>query len=245
MAVNIDTVYQRVLALANKEQRGYITPQEFNLFANQAQMEIFEQYFYDLNQFRRVHGNQTSYADVDDMLQEKIQLFEKEVFQSTINVYTDPDPLNVPPEGTVRFILPEDVYRINRVYYNNAECEILNTRDFNHAINGGPLLRPSDSRPIVNISGNIARCVISGNVEIRPTRVIYIKKPTEVQWGYIVSMEKPLYNPFTAIDFELHASEETELVYKILKYAGVSIRRQDLPQVAQGMEISQIQQEKQ
>ena len=40
--VNIDTVYQRVLAIANKEQRGYITPQEFNLLANQAQMEIFE-----------------------------------------------------------------------------------------------------------------------------------------------------------------------------------------------------------
>ena len=32
--VNIDTIYQRVLATANKEQRGYITPQEFNLFAN-------------------------------------------------------------------------------------------------------------------------------------------------------------------------------------------------------------------
>ena len=57
--VNIDTVYQRVLALANKEQRGYITPQEFNLFANQAQMDIFEQYFYDLNQFLRVPGNST------------------------------------------------------------------------------------------------------------------------------------------------------------------------------------------
>ena len=45
--VIIDDVYQKVLAIANKEQRGYITPQEFNLFANQAQMEIFEQYFYD------------------------------------------------------------------------------------------------------------------------------------------------------------------------------------------------------
>ena len=31
MAVNIDTVYQRVLAISNKEQRGYITPLEFNL----------------------------------------------------------------------------------------------------------------------------------------------------------------------------------------------------------------------
>ena len=51
--VNVDTVYQRVLALANKEQRGYITPQEFNLFANQAQMETFEQYFYDVNQYVR------------------------------------------------------------------------------------------------------------------------------------------------------------------------------------------------
>ena len=27
----IDKVYQRVQALANKEQRGYITPKDFNL----------------------------------------------------------------------------------------------------------------------------------------------------------------------------------------------------------------------
>ena len=57
MAVSLDTVYQRVLAIANKEQRGYITPQEFNLFANQAQMDIFEQYFYDLDQFLKMPGN--------------------------------------------------------------------------------------------------------------------------------------------------------------------------------------------
>ena len=42
MAININRVYQTVLALANKEQRGYITPQEFNLFANHAQLEIFD-----------------------------------------------------------------------------------------------------------------------------------------------------------------------------------------------------------
>ena len=74
--VNIDTVYQRVLALANKEQRGYITPQDFNLFANQAQMEIFEQYFYDLNQFGRAPGNDTMHADMIDILEEKISNFE-------------------------------------------------------------------------------------------------------------------------------------------------------------------------
>ena len=66
MAVNVDTVYQKVLAIANKEQRGYITPQEFNLFADQAQMEIFEQYFYDIDQFERRIG-----SDIVELLQEK------------------------------------------------------------------------------------------------------------------------------------------------------------------------------
>jgi hypothetical protein len=42
MSVNINTVYQAVLAVTNKEQRGYITPQEFNYLANQAQLDIFE-----------------------------------------------------------------------------------------------------------------------------------------------------------------------------------------------------------
>ena len=74
--INIDTVYQTVQALANKEQRGYITPQEFNIFANQAQMDIFEQYFYDLNQFRRTPGNDTMHADMVDILEEKISVFE-------------------------------------------------------------------------------------------------------------------------------------------------------------------------
>ena len=40
--VNINSVYQKVLTLLNKEQRGYLTPQEFNLLADRAQNEIFE-----------------------------------------------------------------------------------------------------------------------------------------------------------------------------------------------------------
>ena len=77
MAVSIDTVYQRVLTLANKEQRGYITPQEFNLLANQAQMEIFEQYFYDIDQYRRRPNNNHAYSDILSNLEEKISHFKR------------------------------------------------------------------------------------------------------------------------------------------------------------------------
>ena len=70
--VNVDSVYQRVLALANKEQRGYITPQEFILFANQAQLEIVDQYFYDLNQFERTRNSSSEFSDMVDLIEEKL-----------------------------------------------------------------------------------------------------------------------------------------------------------------------------
>ena len=73
--VNIDTVYQRVLAIANKEQRGYITPLEFNLLANQAGMDVFEQYFYDRNKLADLDGNSVEYSNTDNILEEKIAQF--------------------------------------------------------------------------------------------------------------------------------------------------------------------------
>ena len=43
--VNINTVYQAVLVITNKDNRGYITPEEFNSLATQAQESIFASYF--------------------------------------------------------------------------------------------------------------------------------------------------------------------------------------------------------
>ena len=236
--VNIDTVYQRVLILANKEQRGYITPQEFNLYANQAQMEIFEQYFYDLNQAHRDVGNDTTYADVDDMLEEKLQIFENEDNRNIISSYAR-------GKGVAHKILPNYIYRVSRVEYNGINCEILSTRDFNDARSGGPLTRPTTQRPIANIRTNGIRVDAGGPVV--PNSVIYFRKPKKVSWGYFVLREKALYNsdPSRTTHFQLHASEETELVYKILKLAGFGMKRDDVAKGGQGLESLQVQQEKQ
>ena len=250
MAISIDTVYQKVLALANKEQRGYITPQEFNLFANQAQMEIFEQYFYDLNQVSRDLGNNTFHSDVDEMLEQKMQIFEATDEGADVAGYTNP-ALSVTTK-----ILPEYIYRVVKIErqhtFSNGttrlvNCEILSTKDFNNCIDGGPLTRPSASRPIVNIQNNIMKCAIGNQFFVVPTRVFYFKKPEKVQWGYFVINDKALHDTSVTktTNFELHQSEETELVYKILKFAGVSIKRDDIVRAGQGFEMSQIQQEKQ
>ena len=54
MAISVDDVYKTVLLILNKEQRGYITPNEFNKIATQVQLDIIDNYLETLNQQLRV-----------------------------------------------------------------------------------------------------------------------------------------------------------------------------------------------
>jgi len=240
--VSIDTVYQRVLALANKEQRGYITPQEFNLFANQAQMEMFEQYFYDINQSNRVPGNNQEYSDSLSVLYEKIGLFEMEKGNAWMDV-------NMPVTGGIWMAIPSEVYKVGTVKVGTSQVELLNSKDYDEA-RRSPLTAPTLEKPIgylsnrglaISVGDNLPNAIPSEN----NLSISYIKRPAKVEWAYVIVNDKALYNDNIAVNFELHPSEETELVYKILKLGGINLKAAEVVQVAQTLEQTQIQQEKQ
>ena len=139
--VSIDTVYQRVLAIANKEQRGYITPQEFNLLANQAQMAIFNNYFSEMNQITLLPGNETEYSDAEKTLNEKISIFKK-VDTSLIK------------SGSF-FKYPNDMYKLGTLYYvpsslsedDSVEIQEIDYDEFLD-YNQSPLTNPDRSHPL-------------------------------------------------------------------------------------------------
>ena len=305
MSVSVDTVYQRVLSILNKEQRGYVTPQEFNLFANQAQMDLFEQYFYDINQFGRMHGNDTEFSDMLTLLNEKINIFEVTAPMTYAVTYWTP---------------PANLYRIGTIIYNNTGVERINQNEFLY-INKSPLTKPSNERPVfvasasgykvygslivrssnstlngtvsssatINISaanpsisiGNIVTGTgISGVVTVTAiaangtaitlssvqslsnstvltfttpaaTQLIttevtcnYIKRPATAEWAGALVDGSKLQNSSASVDFELHPSEETELVMKILELAGISTRELQVYQIAAQEEARNTQQEK-
>jgi len=76
MAVNVDIVYKTVLLILNKEQRGNLSPDEFNKVATQVQLEIFEGYFDSLNQQLRVPDNDSEYSDRIKNINENIATFK-------------------------------------------------------------------------------------------------------------------------------------------------------------------------
>ena len=105
----INSVRNTVQAIANKNNYGYISPQDFNLYAQQAQMDLFEDYFYQYNswinkQNQRMSG--TGYADIVKSLIEVI-----DSFSSTKGLIKQANNM---------FNLPSDYYFINKInYYPN------------------------------------------------------------------------------------------------------------------------------
>jgi len=225
----VDTVYQRVLALANKEQRGYITPQEFNLLANQAQMEIFEQYFYDQKSEDQNLKNSTEFSNVDEMLDEKLSIF-KNIQALTVTGSTG--------------ILPNDMYRLGSLFYASSLIEVEQvTEEELMYLQQSPLAKPSIYCPAFVRSGG-------DTVTLYPTpsaaiNLNYIKTPAKVAWGYAVINDNALYNSGSSTNFELHGSDETELVYKILSLAGITIAKPGLGTYAEQQITAQKTQEKQ
>tara|TARA_R100000781_G_scaffold11831_1_gene10681 strand:- start:1953 stop:2885 length:933 start_codon:yes stop_codon:yes gene_type:complete len=106
MAINVNTVYQTVLLILNKEQRGYMTPLEFNKIGAQSQLEIFETYFDSLNQQLRVPQANTDYADRVVNLDEKISIFKdygNATSVSSSNVFNLPNQYSGTSSATQQF----------------------------------------------------------------------------------------------------------------------------------------------
>jgi len=112
-------------------------------------------------------------------------------------------------------------------------------------INQSEYLKPTNSRPVFVASTDGYKVYGAAGELITGVTCNYIKNPTEAAWGYQMVYGEALYDATTSVDFELHDSEETELVVKILAFAGLVVQDVQMYQIANSMEIQTSQQEKQ
>jgi len=244
MEINVNTVYTTVLSIINKEQRGYITPYEFNNLATQVQLDIFESYFENLNQQLRSGGNSSEYADRVKLLQEKISKFE--TFDNMFVSAQGVGDLNT---------LSSDVYRLGTIEYTfgsdlPVELEEVTSHEFN-LLRRSKLTSPSTKYPVyykngmeVKISPEVATG--GGPSPGGAYTVRFIKKPKDVRWGYTVgALGQFIYDPTPfdpatlpttqgSTNFEIDGTDQTEVILKILMYAGVIIKDPEIIQAASG-----------
>lgn len=228
----INDVRNTVLSIISKDNRGFITPFEFNLFAKQAQLEIFGQYVFNYSnainkQNARMHGE--GYTDIPKNMAEVIDLFS--TFTSTT--------YNI---STSKFNFPADYYFLEKLIYNNStEIEKVSHRKILNLVNSN-LTAPTTKYPVYTMAEDgllVYPTTINSNVTIQ-----YLRYPKDPNWTYSTSpLGDPLFNPGAATyqDFELPLDDFANLVIKILQYSGISIREQDVVAAAKSEEVQDIQ----
>jgi len=250
MAISVDDVYKTVLFILNKEQRGYMPPAEFNRIATHVQREIFEGYFQYENKQYRLPDNESEYSDRSKSVDEKISALKRLSGSLT--------------KTSNYFEQPNDFYKLGTVIYtdpksNQIEVQRIQENDLLY-VNMSPLTKPSLTHPIYTYRDNKIY-VHSGATDVASNSISisYLKDPADVVWSYWVDDNSGgyIYNdggaqppnttgpvpPTGSVNFELHEVEQTEIIIKILMYAGVIIRDPQIVQTASQLDQQETIQE--
>ena len=230
---SVREVYNALNDLANKDERGFVTPTEFNSFAPIAQMNIYNKLFEELTaagNMRRRNIDPARDKSRIKQIKEDLSVFAKTTtVTKTSGVFARPDDfarlINIKTGGDILLDVNNSV--MADVIYDEEKLDrvLLST-----------LSAPTVSRPVV---------LASDDFEVFPTsiskiKVRYYKQPEGLdptsnartvslpKFGFTTSNVKEAYNASTSVDFELPEHYTSELVFEMGKLIGVNLRDADV-----------------
>jgi hypothetical protein len=226
---SVERVYKAVKDIANKDQRGFITPAIFNKFAGVAQMNIFNRLFDDITTANRLRRSQfdgsRQYARAKQ-IEEDLSTLKKKVELTLTSGAVDK------PSDFARTISISTIGKKILVYNEDHIDRILNS----------DLSAPSDEAPVALI-GNQIEVFPNVNTSIAKINLRYYKLPQGItpntgaktssspSFGYTSSVAGvETYNAANSVDFELPEQYFTDLVAEICALAGVNMRDNDVYQ---------------
>jgi len=239
--VNINTVYNTVLYILNKEQRGYITPTEFNSLAVQVQEEIFESYFPDGNQLNRPN-QQNIQNDTEFFNMYKDNAFKLYPFEEENNFSYAAAPYEgwLVNSGKTLYRIGEIISTYNKTSANiESTTDLLSKKEYTVTQNS-KLTQASEQYPIAYLTNYINPPGFPDPLpmlKISPlpdsVMVNCIFKPRVPVWAFTIgTLGQYVYDNTNSINFELDTSEQVNIILNILKYAGVIIQSPEIIQTA-------------
>jgi len=229
MAINVNTVYQTVLSILNKESRGFLTPGEFNKIGSQVQLDILDQNFYDYNRAVIKHNAGRAvedYGNIPEKIEQKLDPFFKQADITLTNGI-----------GT----LPTDLYKTINISVTNrtVQLEKVKKADLPFLLSS-PLTKPTTSYPVYYQRATdiiVEPALSDGSWTLGNLLIEYIKVPSEPVWNSSADSNGALtYNSSGSTDFTLHESDRVQLILGILKYAGLVIQDPTVIQAASAEE---------
>lgn len=230
----INDIRNTVLSILSKDNNGYLTPEQFNLYSDAAQTEIFEKYQYDISiATNKMNSNQHT-SGLGNVLARLSEVIDNFRIVDALTFISTP----------LGFTKPEDAFSLGTITTTSG----ITVDPIDHSklsrLNLSIDTSPTADYPVYTVAG--------GNIKIYPesiqtANIAYLRYPKKPKWTYVSLVDgEPLFDQGNADyqDFELPLSEKVDLIVKILQYAGVQISNEEVVKAAKTEEIQEKQEHK-
>lgn len=226
MAISAYTVYKALKELANKDQRGFVTPQTFNHFAQPAQVMVFNDMFERIRRKRRVRQGQIDGG---------FNLASTNLSREDLSVFARDLPIAFTSSG----VLPKPnnfAYIISVEKTDGTPIDIVYDESKFQFLRRSSLGAPTNSNPAMLVSNSFQLFPATAQTVL----LRYYKVPQGIDvatglqtsntpiYAYTTINNIETYDPLNTIDFELPEILMPYLLIELGRMIGLNLRDRDV-----------------
>lgn len=229
--MDLNEKYNLLNFIANKNQRGYITPSEFNNIADAVNIQLAKEYFGLPEEYQPGSPVPKISYQITQLVSDYMSPFRKEI---PVNVDTQGHLIY--PDNYIHFIAGRYPYADgyttdvsgNKVpVYTESPLEMIDDDKESYRAFQTKIAIPTIEDPI---------CITKDTyIQIYPKNLgnvilVYLRYPIKPLWAYTLVNDRPVYNSSGSTDFEWKHILDVDIVRRMASYVGINLRDQQMSQ---------------
>lgn len=199
-ALNVDKVYRFIQFVASKESRGYVSPAEFNLAAELAQLTLYSEKEAVFMETKKIGADMLPFSVKADATPAAGKISFPSSFRHLISVYN------------------KSTYQR---YDELTQAELADAMK-------SRITAPSSSYPAIVQREDGIYVYPTSIVDL--SVVEYLKTPTMPVWAYTTSNNRPVYTSGSSVQFGFDEVLFMEISMRVLSHVGVNIKDMEVAQ---------------
>lgn len=214
----INYIYQTVQTVLNKNSKGVLSPERFNVLATMAQSTVVGSL---INEYRDAINRRRINRGGPDIRE----------LETALSRYLVTKPLTVAAGETT---MPDDLSYLptDYLFYNDALITEIPSNEYTSYISG--IVTPSVTYPRCKVFGN--KIKIFPNT-INAVTINYYRRPLSPKWTYTTVNNEPVFDGSKADyqDIDVYENKIPDVIFNILELSGVHLRDAEVVQVMEAM----------
>lgn len=228
--MKIDRIFTLVNFIANKHQRGYLAPSEFNSLVEMVQWQKYKESYGLPEEYRPGQPDPRVAFEVTQKITDDMRVFKE---KATINI--DQEGKGNYPDDYVHRIGARKKVAISSTCggQNNVtrwvRVKLVDEDKIAYKL-GSSIVAPSLEYPIFSIQSTFMQFYPES---LQSVEFSYLRAPSKPIWGYDNVNDRPVFNASKSTDIEFPEETVNDFVIRVLSKVAIHIREPQLVNYAE------------